>query len=231
MPRLSPYLAAALLLIALPACDAQGPPLDTAEPSVFPLAVGHQWVYEVTHTDKRLEPPRQTTWLDTLAVLDHVAIDGETWYRVHHTRRSDAPLAGYYTQRPDGIYERSAPNLPAQLRYPQPADPDRAYPLESRVGAGDDLDVIVPTREAVREVPAGAFTAYQYMLRIRSLDVGFDAPLALVDGQVLNQFYFAPGVGPVELDLRFVRLAEGGQALEETGNSIAWRLVEFIPAR
>jgi hypothetical protein len=89
-------LLTATALLILGACDSANPPEAPAD--LLPLAVGNQWIVQVTTTPPDGPP---TVEIDTIRVTQKVLFGGRDWY---HLESRLGLISGAFQNREDGVW-------------------------------------------------------------------------------------------------------------------------------
>jgi len=178
------FIALITILIVLSSCESSNEPIaeiDYILPSgtyLVPLDSGNTWVYR--HYISDFENP-SAYWLDTGVVLGDSVLDGQTWQKV------DFPstyLGGLHRNERAGFYAWNG----YPVRYFSLIRGDSSYFETTGVDGISGWYFKLASTETVVNVPAGTFTTLEFHVMIDG------------NGVTASKYYFAPGVGLVQLE-------------------------------
>jgi hypothetical protein len=189
-------VTASISIVASGCNDGSGPqPVKINASVIMPLAVGNQWIGQITDYDVRGDIVSQN--FDTLTVYKSRVINGETWYYLDHFPRfsldGDSNLYEL-TNRSDGLYECDSEHFgEATLIAKYPAISQDTFSTFTDPSTSFFYENVVDTINQPIQVPAGKFNSYVYHFegsgRISSDELG---------GGVGPEQFYAPGIGLVE---------------------------------
>ncbi|MFI5201636.1 MAG: hypothetical protein ACHQNE_04570 [Candidatus Kapaibacterium sp.] len=212
-------------------CAPANGPLPT-QSVIMPLAVGNEWIGKVIQYDVHGNP--DSTWLDTLRVLNSQVVNGETWYYLNgyppYIQWSRTPNSPYekdtsgcvFVMRPDGIYRIQDWNFDSSQRFL--SYPVRAHDYVYRVGTGrpDSTGHYlsysykgVDTIGLTVHVPAGSFSTIVYSIG------SYSQSSDVISEGIGPGEYYAPGIGLVQYGC----FEEDGRTLAPQLPQAVWQLI------
>lgn len=209
--RMKTFLAYGVLCGLLTATCSKDPSGPNETVPLIPLSVGNQWVYQISAYDT--SGHLDSTWVDTVEVVQDTVITGERWYRAESTEggvflllyRGGAGrerwLAPLLANRQDGLWIRGTGMYympPAMMLY---------YPAS--VGTEfrdfDGLEVRVEALGVDTTVLGRRYRCVQYHT-------------AETEFSFRTQMFVHPGIGPIRTEIY-------GET--EGGRLYLWRLLEL----